>query len=111
MSLAPSREPLHLPETLKAQLLAFRRAVWTAKSAEAALTAAFVVLVAYLALFGLDRVWDSPAWARTLLFVLAALGASAVPVALYRWVYRQQRPDQLARLLARKMPSLGDHLL
>ena len=111
MSLAPSREPLHLPETLKAQLLAFRRAVWTAKSAEAALTAAFVVLVAYLALFGLDRVWDSPGWARIILFVLAALGAMAVPVALYRWVYRQRRPDQLARLLSRKMPSLGDHLL
>jgi hypothetical protein len=34
-----------------------------------------------------------------------------VPVAIYRWVWRQRRPDQLARLLARKHPRIGDQLL
>ena len=49
---------------------------------------------------------------RAVLFGLAVLAVlDAVPVALYRWVWRNRRPDQLARLLARKHPRIGDQLL
>ena len=34
-----------------------------------------------------------------------------MPLFLHRWVWRFRRLDQLARLLSRKMPRLGDQLL
>ncbi len=39
------------------------------------------------------------------------LACAVVPYAFHRWVWRQRRPDQLARLLARKHPRIGDQLL
>jgi len=113
MSLARSqgRNRLELPEALRSQLDDFRRRVWTVKMAEAACAAALVVAVAFLAMFGLDRVWDTPGWPRLGLFALAALGGAAVPLSLHRWVWRNRRPDQLARLLGRTHPHVGDQLL
>ena len=111
MSLAQSSERLQLPETLRRQLDEFRRRVWTIKSIEAACAASFGVVAAYLAMYALDRVWDTPAWPRAVLFGLTALACATVPLALHRWVWRNRRPDQLARLLARKHPRIGDQLL
>ncbi len=45
------------------------------------------------------------------LFVAAVVGCVKLPVALYHWVWRHRRLEQLARLLARKHPSVGDQLL
>ena len=111
MSIAQSSERLQIPESLRRQLDDFRRRVWTVKSIEAGCAAAFGVLAAFLVLFGLDRVWDTPGAPRLALFALAGLACALVPLALYRWVWRQRRPDQLARLLARKHPRIGDQLL
>ena len=47
---------MQLPETLQDQLHEFRRRVWTIKIVEAVAAAGFGILVAYLVLFGLDRV-------------------------------------------------------
>ena len=93
------------------QLDDFRRRVWTIKTIEAACTSAFGMVAAFLAMFALDRVWDTPNWPRAGLFGLAALACAIVPFALHRWVWRNRRPDQLARLLARKHPRIGDQLL
>ncbi len=38
-------------------------------------------------------------------------GLLAIPLAAYRWIWRQRGPDQLARLLARSSPRIGDQLL
>jgi hypothetical protein len=111
MSLASSRTQLQLPETLRKQLLEFRRRVWSTKLAEAACAAVFGVLVAFLLMFGLDRVWDTPGWPRVLLFVTAAVACSFIPLALHRWVWRNRSLEQLARLLTRKHPHVGDQLL
>ena len=113
MSLAQSseRERLQLPETLRRQLDEFRGRVWTIKTVEAAASAGFGVVSAFLAMFALDRVWDTPGWPRAVLFGLATLALATVPLALHRWVWRQRRPEQLARLLARKHPRIGDQLL
>lgn len=111
MSIARSQGRLELPQGLRWQLGAFRRRVWALKSVEAACAAAFGVLAAFLLLYGLDRLWDTPHWPRAVLFALAVIAIAGVPLAFYRWVWRQRRLDQLARLLARKHPRVGDQLL
>src|SRR5262249_48149113 len=111
MSLAYPHERLQLPEGLRRQLLDFRRRVWLIKMVEAACTAAFAVVAAYLLLFLLDRAFDPPPWLRAALFVAAFVGCLRIPAAIYRWVWRNRHLEQLAMLLARKHPAVGDQLL
>ena len=111
MSLAYPHERLQLPEALRRQLLDFRRRVWLIKMAEAACAAAFAVVAAYLLMFLLDRVFDTPPWLRAALFVAAFVGCLRIPMAIYRWIWRNRRLEQLAMLLARKHPAVGDQLL
>ena len=111
MSLARTDGRLELPESLQTQLQDFRRRVWSVKMAEAACAAAFGITMAFLLMFTLDRLWDTPGWPRLALFCTAALFCAAVPLGLYRWVWRNRHQDQLARLLSRKHPHVGDELL
>jgi hypothetical protein len=111
MSLAYTPDRLRLPEELEHQLHDFRRLVWTVKIVEALAAAGFGILVAYLILFGLDRVWDTPGVLRAALFLGAAAACAIIPIFLHRWVWRHRRLEQLARLLARKHPRIGDQLL
>ena len=111
MSVGPVSGQLRLPDSLQAQLLQFRRRVWSIKTVEALCASAFGVVAAFLAMFALDRVWETPSWPRAGLFALAVLGFTLIPLTLYRWVYRNRRLDQLARLLTRKHPLIGDQLL
>jgi hypothetical protein len=111
MSLTQTSDRLQLPESLRAQLLDFRRRVWSIKMAEAACAAVFSVIVSFLLMFALDRVWDTPAWPRFILFLAALLGCAIVPLALHRWVWRNRHLEQLARLLSRQHPHVGDQLL
>ncbi len=104
-------ERLQLPQSLRTQLDEFRRRVWTVKLIEAAFAAAFGVVAAFLVLFALDRVWDTPGWMRLGLFAVVLGACSCVPIALNRWVWGHRRLDQLARLLTRKHPRVGDQLL
>ncbi|MEO8499224.1 MAG: hypothetical protein ABI614_29515, partial [Planctomycetota bacterium] len=104
MSLAQSQHRLEIPQTLETQLHEFRRRVWTIKILEAVAAATCGVVFAYLAVFGLDRLWDTPAAVRLGVFVAALAGCSVVPYCLHRWVWSQRRLDQLARLLSRKLP-------
>jgi hypothetical protein len=78
---------------------------------EAACGAVFGVVVPFLALFALDRLGDSAGWLRGTLFALAVAGCATIPWALHRWVWRNRRLEQLARLLSRKHPHVGDQLL
>ncbi len=111
MSLASAPDRLRLPDTLRAQLLAFRRRVWTIKLVEAIAAAVLGISIAQLALFGLDRLFETPGWARLGLFCVVAVAAANIPRALHRWVYRNRKLEQLARLLAKKLPAVGDQLL
>src|SRR5262249_35619596 len=45
------------------------------------------------------------------LFTAAAATCAYIPFFLHRWVWRQRRLEQLARLLSRKYPRVGDQLL
>lgn len=109
MSLVHHR--LALPESLQAQLLEFRSRVWRLKMLEAAAGAAFGVLLAFLVTFVCDRLWDTPSSVRAVIFGTAVLGCATVPLALHRWVWKHRRLEQLAQLLSRKFPSVGDQLL
>ena len=111
MSVAQVREPLRLPATLETQMRGFRRRVWTIKTAEAAAAAVCVVMLAFLCSFALDRLWDTPSWLRFSVWAAAMCGCAAVPFQLHRWIWRQRRLEQLARLLTAKLPRLGDQLL
>jgi hypothetical protein len=102
---------LELPDSLQTQMFEFRKRVWIVKTVEACCGAVFGVLLAFLMTFLLDRVWDTPSSVRLGLFVAAVLACTIVPLALHRWVWRQRKIEQLARLLTRNYPSIGDQLL
>ncbi len=111
MSVASKSLPLELPESLRAQLLAFRRRLWSVKLAEGLSVAASALLIAFLLAFVLDRFFDTPAVVRAGLLIAVIAGGLAVPLAMYRWVWRRRHPDQLARLLGKRHASIGDQLL
>lgn len=111
MSIAQRQDSLRLPPALRDQLHGFRRRVWTMKMAEAAGVAIFSVIAAFLCVFALDRLWDTPRWLRMLIWIGAVGGCAVVPLYLHRWIWRRRRLEQLARLLSSKLPRLGDQLL
>ena len=111
MSVVQPRDPLQLPTTLEAQLHGFRHRVWSIKMTEAACVAVFAVVAAFLCVFVLDRLWNTPAWMRLGIFLAALAGCAIVPFYLHRWIWRRRRLEQLARLLSRKLPHVGDQLL
>lgn len=102
---------LQVPESLESQLLDYRRRVWKVKMFEAVGIAVFSILAAFLAVFVLDRIWTTPATVRAVVFFAALAGCAVAPLYLHRWVWRHRHLEQLARLLSRKLPRIGDQLL
>lgn len=111
MQVSSKSSRLELPASLRSQMFAYRRRVWTVKLIEAGAGALLGALVAFLAMFALDRFFDTPVWVRAILFAAIVCGGAMLPTAMYRWVWRHRKLDQLARLLRRKHPSVGDQLL
>ncbi len=101
-----------IPETLRLQLDSFRRHLWRVKIMEAAAAGLIGLIVSFLLVYFLDRLMPTPGWVR-LSILVAGVSLSAVfaPYWLHRWVWRQRQETQLARLIARKFPGLGDRLL
>jgi hypothetical protein len=101
-----------LPPVLAAKLSDFRRRVWLVKLLEGVLAAVFGLAVSYLLVLLLDRVMETPVWLRgTLLALGAAVPGIGLPLKWHRWVWRQRRLEDAARLLRWKFPRLGDQLL
>jgi hypothetical protein len=70
------------------------------------------LLVSFLLVYGLDRMSPSPGWVRLLILAGGvSLFAGFAPYWMHRWVWRQRRESQLARLIAKRYPGLGDRLL
>ena len=111
MSFVQSQDLLRLPESLESQLHAFRRLVRRIKLAEAVLGAVFGVLAAFLLLFAVDRLFETPDSVRYVLFGACVIACAIIPVAMHRWIWKQRTLEQLARLLARRYPHFGDELL
>ena len=110
-----SDEPRHqapIPENLRRQLDDFKKRLWQIKIAEAVLAGFFGLLFSFLLVFGLDRFVETPTSVR-LLILLGGVSLFAIfaPYWIHRWVYGHRRENQLARLIARRFPKLGDRLL
>jgi hypothetical protein len=102
---------LELPAELRAKLSHFGQRVWARKSLEVVAAALVGLLVGFLLVFALDRLGETPRVVRGAILLAAVLAWAFVPWQLYRWVWRHRQPDQLARLLGRRLPLLGDQLL
>ena len=101
-----------LPDGLRRQLEAFRGRLWFIKVAEALLAGLFGLLFSYLIVFGLDRIWNTPPTVRLVILLGGtSLFTLFAPYWIHRWVFRHRREAQLARLIARKFPRLGDRML
>ena len=102
---------LQIPLALQSQLDGYRRRVWGIKLLEAVGIAGLAILAAFLCVFALDRLWDTPAAVRAVAALAAVAGVLVIPLFAHRWLWRYRRPEQLARLLSHKMPRIGDQLL
>jgi hypothetical protein len=112
MAQSPPPHKVEIPESLRLQLTDFRRRLWRVKILEAMAAGLIGLLVSFLLVYGLDRVWQTPAWLRLgILLGGVSLFAFFAPYWLHRWVWRQRREAQIARLIARRYPGLGDRLL
>ena len=101
-----------IPEGLRKQLEEFRKHLWRRKVIEAVAAGLIGLLVSFLLIFGLDRIWQTPGWARfAILLAGVSLFAGFAPYWLHRWVWGHRREGQLARLISKKYPGLGDRLL
>lgn len=108
----PSSTKVAIPEALRLQLEDFRRHLWRVKIMEAMAAGVIGLLVSFLLVYGLDRIWQTPGWARLIILLAGvSLFAGFAPYWLHRWVWRQRRENQLARLIAKRYPGLGDRLL
>ena len=111
---APKSKEQHapLPDTLRRQLVSFRGRLWRVKVAEAILAGVFGLFFSYLLVFGLDRVWNTPSGVRLAILISGtSLFTLFAPYWIHRWVFGHRREAQLARLIARRFPRLGDRLL
>ncbi|MFU8892199.1 MAG: hypothetical protein ACNA8L_01085 [Luteolibacter sp.] len=105
-------EIVQIPDSLRQQIEMFRRHLWRIKIIESIAAGVIGVLVSFLLVYGLDRITPTPGWARLLILLGgAALFAGFAPYWLHRWVWRHRRETQLARLIAKRFPGLGDRLL
>ena len=103
---------VNLPPRMRAALEQYRKRVWTIKLAEGALAAIFGILVSYIIVFCLDRVFDTPALLRALILAVGMVGmVFFLPLKYYNWVWKHRQLDGIARLLQHKFPRFGDHVL
>jgi hypothetical protein len=101
-----------IPASLHRQLAEFRRHLWRMKIFEAVAAGVVGLLVSFLLVYGLDRICFTPGLVRLgILLVGTSLFGVFAPYWLHRWVWRHRRDMQLARLIARRFPGLGDRLL
>jgi hypothetical protein len=97
-----------LPPQLETKLADFRRRVWIVKLTEGVLAALFGLAVSYIAVFVMDRFFETPGWVRGLILLAgAATLGLGLPLKWHRWVWRQRRLEDSARLLRHKFPRPG----
>ncbi|MEN9973998.1 MAG: hypothetical protein RLZZ282_4 [Verrucomicrobiota bacterium] len=112
MPTSPHSHKVAIPDSLRHQLADFRRHLWRVKVVEAVAAGLIGLFVSFLLVYGLDRVWQTPGSVRLgILIGGGSLFGVFAPYWIHRWVWRQRRDTQLARLIAKRYPGLGDRLL
>ena len=108
----PNPPQAPIPEGLRNQLEQFKKQLWRIKIAEAVLAGFFGLLFSFLLVFGLDRFIETPPIVRLVILIVGvSLFALFAPYWIRRWVYGHRRENQLAKLISRHYPKLGDRLL
>lgn len=108
----PEDQLAPIPEELKNQLAEFQAALWRVKIAEAILAGFFGLIISFLFVFLLDRFVATPPLGRLVILLAGtSLFALFAPLMIHRWVFGHRREGQLARLISKKYPKLGDRLL
>ncbi len=105
-------DPIQLPRELVAQIEAFERRLRRVETGVALLAglAGALCTIALLAL--MDRFFDAPRAVRVLLTLAgAAAAAGAAGWWAHHWLFRRRDARELARLVQRAYPRLGDRLL
>jgi len=101
-----------LPAAITNKLGEFREQVWRVKFTEIALAAIFGLILSFIFVFILDRFFETPGLVRGLILIAGvAVAAIGLPLVYHRWVVRQRRFEDVARLVRRRFPKLGDQLL
>jgi len=110
----PSKDNLlaPLPESLRKQLEKFKKDLWKIKITEALLAGFLGLVVSFALVFAIDRIWEIPAILRLVIFLAGvSLFAVFAPFWINRWVFKHRKENQLAHLIAKSYPNLGDRLL
>jgi len=108
----PPQDQTPIPEDLRKQLAEFQQALWRIKVTEAILAGVFGLIISFLLVFLIERFIPLPPLARLgILLAGTSLAAIFAPYWVRRWVYGHRREEQLARLISKKFPKLGDRLL
>ena len=106
------QEQIPIPGDLRRQLAQFQKALWRIKITEAVLAGIFGLLISFLIVFVLERFFPIPSLARLgILLAGTSLAAIFAPFWVRRWVFGHRREEQLAKLISKKFPKLGDRLL
>ena len=106
------KDAVNLPPRMKAALEQYQKTVWIIKLAEGTLAAIFGLMISYLVVFGLDRIFDTPALLRVLILITGMVGMVLfLPLKYYNWVWKNRQLEGIARLLQHKFPRFGDHVL
>ena len=106
------QEKVNLPPRMKAALEQYQKRVWIIKLVEGTLAAIFGIMISYLIVFGLDRMFDTPTLLRVLILLTGMLGmVFFLPLKYYNWVWKHRQLEGIARLLQHKFPRFGDHVL
>ncbi|MEN9992071.1 MAG: hypothetical protein RLZZ224_1773 [Verrucomicrobiota bacterium] len=101
-----------IPESLKKLLAQYRRKLWRTKISEAAAASLIGLIVSFLIVFVLDRLVPTTGGLRLLILLLgASFSGLFAPWWLRRWVWGHRYENDLARLISRQHPDLGDRLL
>ena len=106
------KHTVNLPPRMKAALEKYQKRVWIIKLAEGTLAAIFGLMISYLVVFGLDRIFDTPTFLRVLILITGMVGMVLfLPLKYYNWVWKHRQLDGIARLLQHRFPRFGDHVL
>ena len=106
------KDTVGLPPRMQDALEQYRKRVWIIKLAEGTLAAIFGIMISYLVVFGLDRMFDTRMLLRVLILLTGMVGmVFFLPLKYYNWVWRHRSLEGVARLLQHKFPRFGDHVL
>ncbi len=106
------KDTVGLPPRMQDALEQYRKRVWIIKLAEGTLAAIFGIMISYLVVFGLDRIFDTPTLLRVLILLTGMVGmVFFLPLKYYNWVWQHRNLEGVARLLQHKFPRFGDHVL